>query len=126
MFELMRKKQRKISKLVLLFFVLSTLGLATQTSAHSLMMLEMQQHEAMGHDMSSHCQPVLCETVIAQDNLSNNGIDSVALIDLSKIPASFVVAVLSLEIANTASAVLPLAPMDYGAPPLQKTSILLI
>jgi len=124
MFELMRKKQSKISKLVLLFFVLSTLSLATQASAHSLMMVEMQQHQAMGHNMPAHCQPVLCETVIAQDNQSNTGIEPVALIDLSLIPAGLVIAVVTPDL--TESSLNPPDSSGYSPPPLQRTSILQI
>ena len=120
MFKFMRKKQNKISKIILFFFVLSSFGLAAQTSAHTLMMVEMQQHKAMGHDMSAHCQPVVCETVIALDNQSNAGAEPVSIIDLSLIPAN-----LPITLQNT---VLPALyrldyfseQIDYGPSPLQK------
>ncbi|MDH5425400.1 MAG: hypothetical protein OEY29_10420 [Gammaproteobacteria bacterium] len=120
----MRKKQNKISKIILFFFVLSSFGLAVQSGAHALMMVEMQQHKAMGHDMQAHCQPVICESVTALDNGHSTGSEPVSLIDLSLLPAN-----LSVTLINTPPVISAIVEYfseqhDYGPSFLQKTGIL--
>ena len=120
----LNKHKRSITRQILAVFILSWFSLIGQATAHSFMMAEMQQHQAMGHNMPSHCQPVFCETVIAQDNQNNTGIGSVALIDLSLIPAGLVIAVLVPEL--TESSLNPPDSSGYSPPPLERTSILQI
>lgn len=121
-----RHKQKSLSRQVLVLFVLSWLGLIGQANAHTLMMVEMQQHKSMGHDVSAHCQPVLCESVIAVDNQSNNGLDTQQLLDLSQLPASISLLIHTVNVNPLTNHLRVLVKTDYGPPPLNITGILLI
>lgn len=83
----LNKHKRAITRQILFVFVMSWFSLIGQASAHTFMLAEMQQHKNMGHDMASHCPPVLCETVIALDDQSGHGAHSLQLLDLNAIPA---------------------------------------
>jgi len=124
MLEKLHNNKHKISRFVLLFFMLSSFSMGAQASAHTFMMLEMQQHKAMGHDMSSHCQPVLCESVISQDNQTSHGMSVLSMIDLNTLPA------VELAIQTSANLVSrqyhPRLNIDADPPPLALTGILRI
>ncbi|MDH5518010.1 MAG: hypothetical protein OEY36_09380 [Gammaproteobacteria bacterium] len=122
----MHRLQKKVSRIVLCFFVLSSLGLAVQTSAHAFMMQEMQQHKAMGHDMSAHCKPVLCESVIALDNQSNAGAEAVSLINLSLIPANVVLSVSVPAVIAISRISYYSGLIDYGPSISEQTGLLRI
>ena len=126
MYNLMHRLQRRISRITLFFFVLSSLGLAVQTSAHAFMMVEAQQHKAMGHDMSAHCKPVLCESVIALDNQSNAGAEAVSLINLSLIPADVVLSVTNPDLISVARVFYYSEQTDYGPSIPEQTGLLRI
>ncbi|MDH5393104.1 MAG: hypothetical protein OEY11_07970 [Gammaproteobacteria bacterium] len=126
MLKFMRKYQNKISRLSLLFFVVSSLGLAAQTSAHALMMVEMQQHKAMGHEIAAHCQPVICESVLASDDQSNAGAEPLSLINISMIPASLSVVISATASSNLYRIEYLAEQLDYGPSPLQQTGLLRI
>jgi len=122
---LYRHKQ-SIVRTVLFAFVLSWFGLIGQASAHSFMMVEMQQHKAMGHDMSSHCQPVLCETVISLDDQTSHGLASVDILDYSDLPVLQVSVSVSDIFINRNRQLRYISVVEYDPPPLQKTGILRI
>jgi hypothetical protein len=121
---LTRQKQ-SITRLMLAAFVLSWFTLIGQASAHTFMMAEMQQHKAMGHDMSSHCPPVLCESVIALDDQSGHGSGTLLMVDLNMLPAS-----LSFQVSLRPRLQIRLSRFTevtkLEPPPLQKTGILRI
>lgn len=119
------KHKQNITRTVLFAFVVSWFSLIGQASAHTFMMLEMQQHKAMGHDMSTHCQPVLCESVISLDNQTGHGLDSVAVIDLNAVPSIQFAIVADLSPLNSLQWK-SRRSTDYDPPPLQKTGILRI
>ena len=125
MLEYMRKIHKKISSLLLIFFIVSSFGLVVQTNAHAIMFVEMQQHKAMGHDMTGHCQPVICESVNAQDSQNNSGSEPYTLIDLAQIPASFVITLVDVNTFSTDNSAFYLNA-ENDPPPLQKTGLLLI
>lgn len=120
---LTRHKQN-ITRTVLFAFVVSWFSLIGQASAHTFMMAEMQQHKSMGHDMSSHCQPVLCESVISLDDQTGYGLDSVAVVDLNMLPA--VEHRLRTEETLYTHRQIDRRSHDYDPPPLQLTGILRI
>ena len=105
-------------------FVLSWFSLIGQSTAHAFMMVEMQKHQAMGHDMGSHCQPVLCESVISLDDQTGYGLDSVQLVDMTTLPATRL---------NTVKLYVPKLSQftrqwsaEFDPPPIQLTGILRI
>ena len=124
MLEKLHNNKRMISRFILLVFMLSSFSMAAQASAHTFMMLEMQQHKAMGHDMSSHCQPVLCESIISLDNQTSHGMSVLSMIDLNTLPA------VELAIQTSANLVSrqyhPRLNIDADPPPLALTGILRI
>lgn len=126
MYKFMHRLQRRISRITLFFFVLSSLGLAIQTSAHAFMMVEMQQHKAMGHDMSTHCQPVVCESVIALDDQSNAGAEPVSLINLSLVPADVMLSVSNPLLISVARVFYYSEQTDYGPSVHEQTGLLRI
>lgn len=119
------KHKQSITRTVLFAFVVSWFSLIGQASAHTFMMAEMQQHKAMGHDMSGHCQPVLCESVISLDDQTGHGLDAVKIIDLHALPA---VAVLLPLYMSQYQTIQPSSRWfsEYDPPPLVKTGILRI
>lgn len=73
---------KRVSRLILLLFVLSVINLSAQVPAHAAMQMSVQiiqtmdmdmdmDHEAM---MDCHCPPVLCDSVLAVDNQSTVGL----------------------------------------------------
>ncbi len=119
----LNQHKQSVTRIVIFAFVVSWFSLIGQANAHTFMMVEMQQHKAMGHDMSAHCQPVLCESVISLDDQTGYGLDSVSMIDLNAVPA------VQLTIVDN----LPSVKIDQWIhrqfiddPPLEKNGILRI
>ena len=119
----LNQHKQSVTRIVMFAFVVSWFSLIGQASAHSFMMFEMQQHKAMGHDMSSHCQPVLCETVISLDDQTSYGLDSVSVIDLNTLPAFQLTVVADLVATKNNHWIYKQSIDD---PPLEKTGILRI
>lgn len=119
----LNKHKRTITRQILAVFIISWFSLVGQASAHTFMMAEMQQHKSMGHDMSSHCQPVLCETVISLDDQTSHGLSVVGLIDFNLLPA-FQISVVNLLLVNHTSRPRQFSVAQFEPPPLQKTGIL--
>lgn len=120
----LNKHKRTMTRQILAVFVLSWFSLIGQATAHSFMMVEMQQHKAMGHDMSSHCQPVLCETVISLDDQTGHGLSSVSVIDFNDLTI-LQVSTASLQIiTNQIQRVRQFSATEFDPPPIQRTGIL--
>lgn len=120
----LNKHKRTMTRQILAVFVLSWFSLIGQATAHSFMMVEMQQHRAMGHDMSSHCQPVLCETVISLDDQTGHGLSSVSVIDFNDL-TMLQVSTASLQvITNQTQRVRQFSATEFDPPPIQRTGIL--
>jgi len=123
----LNKHKRTITRQVLAVFVLSWFSLIGQASAHSFMMLEMQQqkaqHKEMGHDMP-HCQPVLCETVISLDDQTAYGLASFSLMDFNQLPLLSVDTVSQLLVSNHPQHLRQYSAAEFDPPPLQKSGIL--
>ena len=122
----LNKHKRTITRQILAVFVISWFSLIGQANAHSLMMVEMQQHKAMGHDMSSHCQPVLCETVISLDDQTSHGLASVNLLDFNDLPVIQISMTVSDHNITDSQLTRQLSVPDFDPPPLQKSGILRI
>ena len=119
----LNKHTRSIARQILAVFVVSWFSLIGQASAHSFMMLEMQQHKAMGHEVS-HCQPVLCETVISLDDQTAYGIASVNLMDFNQLPLVSIDTITQLTISNNSQHLRQYSTAEFDPPPLQKSGIL--
>lgn len=113
-----------MTRQILAVFVLSWFSLIGQATAHSFMMVEMQQHKAMGHDMSSHCQPVLCETVISLDDQTGHGLSSISVIDFNDLTILQVSTASLQVITNQTQRVRQFSATEFDPPPLQRTGIL--
>lgn len=120
----LNKHQRTMTRQILAVFVLSWFSLIGQATAHSFMMVEMQQHKAMGHDMSSHCQPVLCETVISLDDQTGHGLSSISVIDFNDLTILQVSTASLQVITNQTQRVRQFSATEFDPPPLQRTGIL--
>jgi len=122
----LNKHKRTITRQILAVFVISWFSLIGQANAHSLMMVEMQQHKAMGHDMSSHCQPVLCETVISLDDQTSHGLASVNILDFNDLPLIQVSMNETDHPQKGSQKTRQLSTAEFDPPPLQKSGILRI
>lgn len=120
---LLNKHKRTITRQILAVFVLSWFSLIGQATAHSFMMVEMQQHKAMGHDMGADCQPVLCETVISLDDQTSYGLASVSVIDFNDLTV-LQVSTANLLLINHTQPVRQFSAAEFDPPPLQRTGIL--
>jgi len=119
----LNRHKRSITRQILAVFVLSWFSLIGQANAHSFMMLEMQQHKAMGHEMS-HCQPVLCETVISLDDQTGYGLASFNLMDFNQLPLLSVDTLAQLTVSNHPQYLRQYSTAEFDPPPLQKSGIL--
>lgn len=122
----LNKHKRTMTRQVLAVFVLSWFSLIGQATAHSFMMAEMQQHQGMGHDMSSHCQPVLCETVISLDDQTGHGLSSISVIDFNDLAVLSVSVVSTVALTNNIQHLHQILAAEFDPPPIQKTGILRI
>lgn len=122
----LNRHKQTITRQILAVFVISWFSLIGQANAHSLMMAEMQQHKGMGHEMPSHCQPVLCEAVISLDDQISYGLSSVSLLDFNDLPVLAVSVLKQLQVDNSTQRVQLLSVVKFEPPPLQRTSILQI
>lgn len=113
-----------MTRQVLAVFVISWFSLIGQATAHSFMMTEMQQHRAMGHDMGSHCQPVLCETVTSLDDQTGYGLSSVSVIDFNELAILNVSTVVLPILTKHAHVVRQFSATEFDPPPIQRTGIL--
>jgi len=122
----MNQHKRTITRQILAVFVISWFSLIGQANAHSLMMVEMQQHKAMGHDMSTHCQPVLCETVISLDDQTSHGLASVNILDFNDLPIIQVSVNETIHLQKKSQLSRQFSVAEFDPPPLQKSGILRI
>ena len=122
----MIKNKRTIARQVLAVFVLSWFSLIGQATAHTFMMAEMQQHKAMGHDMGSHCQPVLCESVISIDDQTNSGLSSFSIIGFNELPIIQISTLNLSQLSNHIQRPRQFSATEFDPPPIQRSGLLLI
>lgn len=120
----LNKHKRTMTRQILAVFVISWFSLIGQATAHSFMMVEMQQHKAMGHDMGSHCQPLLCETVISSDDKTGYGLSSVSVIDFNELAILNISTVVLPILTKHTQVVRQFSAAEFDPPPLQRTGIL--
>jgi len=80
----------------------------------------------MGHEMASHCQPVLCETVISLDDQTSHGLASVSILDFNDLPVIHVSMNTSDHLVKKSQRDNQFSVAEFHPPPLQKSGILRI
>lgn len=75
---------KRLSRWLLMLFVLSWLNLAFQVPVHASMMQEKTRMSQMDMDgMNCHCPPAICDVILASDNVSFDSMNLVSLADLT-------------------------------------------
>lgn len=87
MSQYIQQHKQQITRYLLAAFVVSWFGFIGQVNAHALMLLEKQQHQAMGHHMTEHCPTVTCESILSLHDQINYGLDTQSVVDLNSLPA---------------------------------------
>jgi len=119
---------KRLSRWLVLVFVISWLNMAFQVPAHAAMMQMDEPVSQMAMDgMNCHCPPAVCDTVLASDNQS---VDGVKLMSLASLEFNGVfVTTINLNLAALLSLNLMHSEMVFretSSPPLLLNSILLI
>jgi len=90
---------KRMSRWLVLVFVISGLNMAFQVPAHAAMMQMKSPVSQMDMDgMNCHCPPAVCDTVLASDNQS---VDGVKLISSASLEFNGVfVSIINLDLAE--------------------------